>query len=355
MSDNYEERKKTDGNVNGLNLSNSYDLIEKKIKNIKKRMNKNLKERLEKKKKNRNDSGVSSSEMFEGSSSKEENFFSSDRKKLSLEEEDKSLKLTNYIWDEDQVEEKKGEKTETKFLIKEYEKYYNEIDESKKMKSFVTDELIYKSTVLKNNSKNIIKEVEDSNMLLSNVQKDTNHLREEEFLSLRNENVNSINNNDDKEKGKKCKRKRSILNNIGNNKDAEGNKRKKKKRSKPETENKVEFDTSNINNLNKEDKDLNEMNESNQRCKITYGTYEIIMIIDNREVTGSSYEFNEKMKKVFNDKNIKYETRNLPLGDIIWICRRSVYNKNSSSNKKKQMKKMRRNKKMMDDEKKKKI
>ncbi|SOV19400.1 crossover junction endonuclease MUS81, putative [Plasmodium gaboni] len=348
LSDTFEERKKTSGNADGLHLSNSYDLIEKKIKNIKKRMNKNLKERLEKKKLNGNDSGSSSSEKFESSASKEESIFSYDKNKLRTQEDDKSLKLANYIWDQNKVEEKNGNKEETTFLVKEYEKYYNEIDETKKMKDVDIDKSIFNSTLLKNNSKNIMNEVEDPNIFLRNLQNDMNNLREEEFLSLRNESANFNNTNDEKDKVKKNKRKRSSLNNIENNKEDEGDEKKKKKKKKKRAKRRKEI--SNINNLNKEHKDLNEMDENNETCKIKYGGYEIIMIIDNREVTGSSYEFNEKLKKVFSDKNIKYETRNLPLGDIIWICRRSVYNKSSSSKKKKQIKKMKRKKMMMDEE-----
>ncbi|CAI7722392.1 crossover junction endonuclease MUS81, putative [Plasmodium vivax] len=60
--------------------------------------------------------------------------------------------------------------------------------------------------------------------------------------------------------------------------------------------------------------------------QVTYGPYEIVMVIDNRDISGTSQELNEKMKKIFQRNGVKYLTRNLPLGDIIWLCRRRVYN-----------------------------
>ncbi|SBS86681.1 crossover junction endonuclease MUS81, putative (MUS81) [Plasmodium ovale curtisi] len=70
--------------------------------------------------------------------------------------------------------------------------------------------------------------------------------------------------------------------------------------------------------------------EGNQGSKIKYGPYEIVMVIDNRDVSGASYEHNEKMKSIFKNNDVKFETRNLPLGDIIWLCRREVYNRDVS-------------------------
>ncbi|ANQ09727.1 Uncharacterized protein PCOAH_00046240 [Plasmodium coatneyi] len=67
--------------------------------------------------------------------------------------------------------------------------------------------------------------------------------------------------------------------------------------------------------------------------QVTYGPYEIVMVIDNRDISGTSPELNEKMKKIFQRNGIKYLTRNLPLGDIIWLCRRRVYNSGKSKRK----------------------
>ncbi|GAW82593.1 crossover junction endonuclease MUS81 [Plasmodium gonderi] len=73
----------------------------------------------------------------------------------------------------------------------------------------------------------------------------------------------------------------------------------------------------------------------NRTNNVTYGSYEIVMVIDNRDISGFGKELNEKMKKIFARNNIKYITRNLPLGDIIWLCRRKVYNGNVSKKKSK--------------------
>ncbi|GAB68092.1 hypothetical protein PCYB_126570 [Plasmodium cynomolgi strain B] len=67
--------------------------------------------------------------------------------------------------------------------------------------------------------------------------------------------------------------------------------------------------------------------------QVTYGPYEIVMVIDNRDISGTSQELNEKMKKIFHRSGVKYLTRNLPLGDIIWLCRRRVYNGGKSKRK----------------------
>ncbi|EUD69433.1 hypothetical protein C922_00296 [Plasmodium inui San Antonio 1] len=67
--------------------------------------------------------------------------------------------------------------------------------------------------------------------------------------------------------------------------------------------------------------------------EVTYGPYEIVMVIDNRDISGTSQELNEKMKKIFQRNGVKYVTRNLPLGDIIWLCRRRIYNAGKSKRK----------------------
>ncbi|CXI90886.1 crossover junction endonuclease MUS81, putative [Plasmodium berghei] len=123
-------------------------------------------------------------------------------------------------------------------------------------------------------------------------------------------------NNNEDEKEKKEKKKKIV-----------GEKRNKKKKSK-------NYHTkSNADTENREEKE----NEENKNTR--YGPYEIIMIIDNRDISGMSYEFNEKWKEIFKNNNIKYETRNLPLGDIIWLCRRPVYNNNKNMSSKRKRKK----------------
>ncbi|SCO94079.1 crossover junction endonuclease MUS81, putative [Plasmodium malariae] len=78
---------------------------------------------------------------------------------------------------------------------------------------------------------------------------------------------------------------------------------------------------------------ISEGKGENKDCHVRYGPFEIVMVIDNRDVSGASYEQNEKMKKIFNNYKVKYITRNLPLGDIIWLCRRTIYYKKNSSKK----------------------
>ncbi|WBY59838.1 crossover junction endonuclease MUS81 [Plasmodium yoelii yoelii] len=123
------------------------------------------------------------------------------------------------------------------------------------------------------------------------------------------------NNNEDENEKKENKKK-----NVGE-------KKNKKKKSKND------HTKSNADTENREEKE----NEENKNVR--YGPYEIIMIIDNRDISGMSYEFNEKWKEIFKNNNIKYETRNLPLGDIIWLCRRPVYNNNKNMSSKRKRKK----------------
>ncbi|CRH01432.1 crossover junction endonuclease MUS81, putative [Plasmodium relictum] len=116
---------------------------------------------------------------------------------------------------------------------------------------------------------------------------------------------------------------------------------KKKKRNRIELDEKSKMENGDHDN-NKEKNKVRKKrkgNESkikmeNESSQIRYGPYEIIMVIDNRDISGSNCEYNEKMKKIFKDNNVNYITRNLPLGDTIWLCRRAVYIDNSSEKKK---------------------
>ncbi|VWU51725.1 crossover junction endonuclease MUS81, putative [Hepatocystis sp. ex Piliocolobus tephrosceles] len=112
------------------------------------------------------------------------------------------------------------------------------------------------------------------------------------------------------------------------------NNSKKKRKKNENSKNKKVIDIDIENETSKHTMNIQTNEQRNEQTnggkmendKIKYGPYEIVMIIDNRDVSNASYENNEKMKSIFRNNNVKYETRNLPLGDIIWLCRRAVYN-----------------------------
>ncbi|CAD2100262.1 crossover junction endonuclease MUS81, putative [Plasmodium vinckei lentum] len=160
-----------------------------------------------------------------------------------------------------------------------------------------------------------------------------------------NELVGSIENTDsNSQKNEQKKKKQKIKNSKmeedtkieENNGEDENEKKAKKKKNVGEKRNKKKKSKNDNTKSNVETEHCEE-NEENQN--IRYGPYEIIMIIDNRDVSGMSSEFNEKWKEIFKNNNIKYETRNLPLGDIIWLCRRPVYNNNKNTSKRRRKKK----------------
>lgn len=76
-------------------------------------------------------------------------------------------------------------------------------------------------------------------------------------------------------------------------------------------------------NVSKKKKKTSE--KEKRKYNVSYGPYEIVMVIDNRDISGVHVEYFEKMKKIFDERGIKYVTRNLPLGDVIWLCRRRIY------------------------------
>ncbi|KEG04559.1 crossover junction endonuclease MUS81, putative [Plasmodium vinckei vinckei] len=155
-----------------------------------------------------------------------------------------------------------------------------------------------------------------------------------------NEMIGSIENRDlNSQKNEQKKKKQKIKNSKmeedtkieENNGEDENEKKAKKKKQNKKKKSKNDNTKSNV--------ETEHCEENEENKNIRYGPYEIIMIIDNRDVSGMSSEFNEKWKEIFKNNNIKYETRNLPLGDIIWLCRRPVYNNNKNTSKRKRKKK----------------
>ncbi|SCM12006.1 crossover junction endonuclease MUS81, putative [Plasmodium chabaudi adami] len=160
-----------------------------------------------------------------------------------------------------------------------------------------------------------------------------------------NELVGSIEHTDsNSQKNEQKKKKQKIKNSKmeedtkieENNGEDENEKKAKKKKNVGEKRNKK---NKNKNDNTRSNVETEHCEENEENKNIRYGPYEIIMIIDNRDVSGMSSEFNEKWKEIFKNNNIKYETRNLPLGDIIWLCRRPVYNNNKNTSKRRRKKK----------------
>ncbi|CAD2100134.1 crossover junction endonuclease MUS81, putative [Plasmodium vinckei brucechwatti] len=163
-----------------------------------------------------------------------------------------------------------------------------------------------------NNNNELVGSIENTD---SNSQKNEQKKKKQKIKNSKMEEDTKIEeDNGEDENEKKAKRKKNL-----------GEKRNKKKKCK------------NDNTKSNVETEHYEENEKNKN--IRYGPYEIIMIIDNRDVSGMSFEFNEKWKEIFKNNNIKYETRNLPLGDIIWLCRRPVYNNNKNTSKRRRKKK----------------
>ncbi|CRG94689.1 crossover junction endonuclease MUS81, putative [Plasmodium gallinaceum] len=130
----------------------------------------------------------------------------------------------------------------------------------------------------------------------------------------------------------------SYMNNYMRNSKTENKRNNNILNKKSEMENKNDVNKKKVENKRikkkrKRDENQIRIDIENENNEITYGPYEIIMVIDNRDISGANCEYNEKMKKIFKDNNINFITRNLPLGDTIWLCRRAIYSSNMNSSK----------------------